>query len=233
MSHQKYTSALVNSLAPTDHYTSYQWHCRRANCTQRLRSRTSPACSTSTAGGPMHISAQVQQPSLLSIDLQSTVREQQVQTSNLNIYGQVQSRPEYTLNTCKHVESLCICYNEAGKEILSQACLDNSGSVGLIWYQNCVDAVVGGWDLLSFLYDSLRSVLCPCSTLHLCWKQFLFYIDGRFLMSSSRAFHWRIVGGTSDWWCFCPRVLGAVKVCACLPGRLAYWPWRGGRIDWR
>ena len=55
---------------------------RRANCTQRLRSRTSPACSTSSVGGSMRISAQVQQPSLLNIDLHSTVREQQVQTSN-------------------------------------------------------------------------------------------------------------------------------------------------------
>ena len=70
---------------------------------QRLRSRTSPACSTSSAGRSMCISAQVQQPSLLNIDLHSTVREQQVQTSNLNIYGQVQSRPEYTLNTYKHL----------------------------------------------------------------------------------------------------------------------------------
>ena len=54
----------------------------------------------------MRISAQVQQPSLLNIDLHSTVREQQVQTSNHNIYGQVQSHPEYTLKTCKHLN----CY---------------------------------------------------------------------------------------------------------------------------
>ena len=56
---------------------------RRINCTQRPRSRISPACSTSSAGGSVRrISAHVQQPSLLNIDLHSTVREQQVQTSN-------------------------------------------------------------------------------------------------------------------------------------------------------
>ena len=108
----KYTSALVNSLPPTDYfppaspYTSYQGHCRWANCTQRLRSSTSPAYSTSSAGGSMRISAHVQQPSPLNIDLHLTVREQQVQTSNHNIYGQVQSRPEYTPNTCKYLN----CY---------------------------------------------------------------------------------------------------------------------------
>ena len=56
---------------------------RRINCTQRPRSSISPACSTSSAGGSVRrISAHVQQPSLLNIDLYSTVREQQVQTSN-------------------------------------------------------------------------------------------------------------------------------------------------------
>ena len=83
----KYTSALFSSLAPTDHfppaspYTPY--HGRRMNCTQLPQSRISPACSTSSAGGSVRrISAHVQQPSLLNIDLHSTVREQQVQTSN-------------------------------------------------------------------------------------------------------------------------------------------------------
>ena len=57
---------------------------RRINCTQRPRSRISPACSTSSAGGSVRrISAHVQQPSLLNIDLHSTDREQQVQTSNI------------------------------------------------------------------------------------------------------------------------------------------------------
>ena len=56
---------------------------RRMNCTQSPQSRISPACSTSSAGGSVRrISAHVQQPSLLNIDLTSTVREQQVQTSN-------------------------------------------------------------------------------------------------------------------------------------------------------
>ena len=56
---------------------------RRMNCTQRPQSRISPACSTSSAGGSdRRISAHVQQPSLLNIDLHSTVREQ-VQTSNI------------------------------------------------------------------------------------------------------------------------------------------------------
>ena len=84
--------------------SSIAWHRLTTFCTQRLRSSTSLACSTSSAGGSMRISAQVQQPSLLNIDLHSTVREQQVQTSNLNIYGQVYSRPEYTLNTYKQLK---------------------------------------------------------------------------------------------------------------------------------
>ena len=48
---------------------------RRINCTQRPRSRISPACSTSSASGSVRrINAHVQQPSLLNIDLHSTVR---------------------------------------------------------------------------------------------------------------------------------------------------------------
>ena len=57
---------------------------RRTNCTQRPRFRILLVCSTSFAGGSVrHISAHVQQPSLLNIDLYPTVREQQVQTSNI------------------------------------------------------------------------------------------------------------------------------------------------------
>ena len=85
----KYTSALFGSLAPTDYfppaspYAPYHGLWSADNCTQRPRSRISPACSTSSAGGSARrISAHVQQPSLLNIDLHSTVREQQVQTSN-------------------------------------------------------------------------------------------------------------------------------------------------------
>ena len=92
----KYTSAPFSSLAPTDSsrrtlsisiifftvyrglitgghlYTPYHGHWSAANCTQRLRTGTSP-----------DISVHVQQPSLLNIDLHSTIREQQVQTSNI------------------------------------------------------------------------------------------------------------------------------------------------------
>ena len=76
----KYTSAPFSSLAPTDDFPPASPYAPYH--TQRLRTRTSPACSTSSAGGSVRTSVRMSN-NLLNIDLHSTVREQQVQTSNI------------------------------------------------------------------------------------------------------------------------------------------------------
>ena len=98
----KYTSAPFSSLAPTDDFPPASPYIPYRGLWSA--DKLYPASPIWDISGVLYISpdisAHVQQPLLLNIDLHSTVLEQQVQTSNI-ISTDKYTPPGYTLNTCK------------------------------------------------------------------------------------------------------------------------------------